>query len=844
MPNLSDSIEISRDRIRNQLVEEAKKYLELNDIDLTKSSFISYIINILSTLTSNLLFYESSVYREFFLTQAQIPESILNLASFIGYSPKRAQAASTSLLISIPYTFSFQGNNPVTIIIPNSLDDPPNQSLINYYNKNAYFETKDGIQFRTDSYTIITIQPDWSTEIQNTRFIEGNESTVLLPYDPPNSGNNNTMSFLLPVYQYSIEDFEFQVPELLTNQFYVLNVNFNGQLSNLTVKVNDVEFTEIESIFLMTNNDNKYVVRRNDNGATITFGNGIFGKQLNQGDTIYITIQKTEGSEGNVISGSINKGPRIYTDDRQLVNYSVINAYSAKNGSDEENIEEIRRNAIRNLQSLSKLVTSTDYTNLDVILSDSPFTDSVPVLKRSDLKINEVQTYVTLEFNNDIVPTRNIFFDVTAYFQPEPNNVIARNTIVNFDGDDYIIPFEIHIDSINSSAKYFYTIQEVDLLATLVSYSLDKTLNISNINITRNTNDNIDITISYDYDGVPSNLDCTIIIEETNIILQTNNNPDDQNNSGTFTLLDSNRNNFPNGPIKLKLNISDNSQPNVAAVYSISITIREDISDFMFSTVADDGSGNKIIYDVPVIDYSYYQSINSKDFEITLMQYIASVQNFSEYRMLTDSTILKFTNTTGKITNMLLNKTTKNDVLSRSLTSIPTNPNIGDRYIVNGNEDVSWKNKKDYIAQYDGSNWIFVEPSIDDIIYISDESIKVIYGKTGWIELGNYPIPLQIEILVKKDPSYTISYIELSNSIKQTLIEYFQDRFGSNTEIYRSEIIDVVQNINGVHHCDLIKPQSSIFFTFSLEDLTEQQLLEYSPQYVYFTEDNISISIV
>ena len=79
---LSSQIYTSRDSIREQISAEVKNYMELNNVDLTKSSFLSFIIDTISTLTGNLLFYQISTYREFFLTKAQLPESILNLSAF------------------------------------------------------------------------------------------------------------------------------------------------------------------------------------------------------------------------------------------------------------------------------------------------------------------------------------------------------------------------------------------------------------------------------------------------------------------------------------------------------------------------------------------------------------------------------------------------------------------------------------------------------------------------------------------------------------------------------------------------------------------------------------------
>ena len=70
---ISTQIYSSRDAIRSQITDYIKSYLELENVDLTKSSFLSFIINIISTLTGNLMFYETSIYREFFLTKAQLP---------------------------------------------------------------------------------------------------------------------------------------------------------------------------------------------------------------------------------------------------------------------------------------------------------------------------------------------------------------------------------------------------------------------------------------------------------------------------------------------------------------------------------------------------------------------------------------------------------------------------------------------------------------------------------------------------------------------------------------------------------------------------------------------------
>jgi hypothetical protein len=64
-----------------------------------------------------------------------------------------------------------------------------------------------------------------------------------------------------------------------------------------------------------------------------------------------------------------------------------------------------------------------------------------------------------------------------------------------------------------------------------------------------------------------------------------------------------------------------------------------------------------------------------------------------------------------------------------------------------------------------------------------------------------------------------------------------------DANIDRSEIITVIRTVPGVTYCELNEPAIDIKFTYNMEDLPMIQLLDYTPQLVAFTYDNISISI-
>ena len=107
-----------------------------------------------------------------------------------------------------------------------------------------------------------------------------------------------------------------------------------------------------------------------------------------------------------------------------------------------------------------------------------------------------------------------------------------------------------------------------------------------------------------------------------------------------------------------------------------------------------------------------------------------------------------------------------------------------------------------------------------------------------------YSIPLQISLDIFMSSDYSGTLTGLISTIRQTLVETFSGRFGLNANIYRSEIIDVVQQIEGVDHCRLVKPESDIFFNYDIDLFSQEELLKFTPEYVYFTEDDITIQVL
>jgi hypothetical protein len=836
---LSNQIYLSRDNIRNQIIEYMQYYLELENVDLVKSSFLSFMIDTLATLTTNVLFYASSTYKEFFLTTAQLPETIYNLSAFLGYNAKEASYSVANLLITIPLTFSTSETN--TFQIP---------ERFNFYAGTVGFQTyyETTVRVVNNSSATVTV----TTE---------SAQTYNIPVVIDTTSAQSSFSFVLPVYQYKEVIQEFQIDEdTQLYQFVTIDVPLNGKVSSMTVQVRDPGSTswrlydEFNSVYLMLATDYGYVSRTISTGRRLVFGNGLIGIQPLPGSTVQVTAYITEGSDGNVIPSSITTGDRMYcysSGNSKVVNYTVTNTSPATGGEDEESIQEVRSNSIASLIALSRLVSSTDYQNAGIVMPNSPIaSNTIPVLKRSDVKCNEVQLFSAIEFGSvtrtdsttgesvteaTITPTRN-----EKYTIPVSQTYIGRDTVITTeDGNEYYTLFDISVDLINLFASYTYIMYSIDIVPILVtSYGIIYDLVCSNLNVSKVGNTAV-FSLSYNSSEPTYDLCTAQMIVDKSLIYTLTNDPVNKTFSYTFSqYID-----FPEDVQNVEFNIFDSAERTIAT-YSAEFTFRKTLDNFMMSNVASDGT-NTIVYDIPVVLKSYYDGIVKKDFEATVLQKMMTEMDFNTYKMLTDFTNLKFVNTYGTMQNMKHNPTTKDNCIDISIKTPPEYPETGDRYIIGYIETGEWANRNNQIAQcIDSTNitWYYFTPTTDDIIYVENTGNKYIYNGHSWL-LMEYQIPLVIEIELFKSPTYYGSDVELANLVKDTLLNAYSDRFGPNTTLYRSEIIRTVQDVVGVRNCNLIKPESNLFFNFKLGELTQQELLEYGPEYVYFNEDSISIQV-
>ena len=133
-----------------------------------------------------------------------------------------------------------------------------------------------------------------------------------------------------------------------------------GIESSLTVRVNDVEWHEADSLAGLGPDERKFVTKTGDEGKTaVVFGNGRSGARLPTGqENVKATYRSGIGKPGNVKERQISL---LAT--RPLGVKGVINPLRASGGAGKEGRDQARRNAPLAVTALDRLVSVRDHAD-------------------------------------------------------------------------------------------------------------------------------------------------------------------------------------------------------------------------------------------------------------------------------------------------------------------------------------------------------------------------------------------------------------------------------------------------------------------------------------------------
>jgi hypothetical protein len=139
---------------------------------------------------------------------------------------------------------------------------------------------------------------------------------------------------------------------------YTPDTSPDGGASTLEVRVGELEWMEVPSLYGRTPRDRVYVTRRQDDGTTVVqFGDGREGARLPTGrENVRATYRKGTGREGNVRARQL---AQLIT--RELGVRDVVNPLPATGGMDPQERDDARENAPVTVLTMERVVSLRDY---------------------------------------------------------------------------------------------------------------------------------------------------------------------------------------------------------------------------------------------------------------------------------------------------------------------------------------------------------------------------------------------------------------------------------------------------------------------------------------------------
>ena len=428
----------------DQIKTSIKDYLRANsnftDFDFEGSNF-SILIDTLAYNTYITAFNSNMAVNESFLDSATIRENVVSLARNIGYVPssRNSATATISCSVSVPFTNNTTKYTP-TVTLQAGLVCTSSSSSTSY---------------------VFSIPEDITATV--------NSSTGIALF-------NNI----------SIKEGTFLKKEFIVNgsldQRFILNNSFIDS-SSIRVFVKGIsdsgrgkQYQLVDNIFDINSDSEIFLLQEiQDEKYEILFGDGIFGKKLENNSIITVTYIITSGKEGNgatsfSFAGSLKDSSGIIVPN----DVTITTIQSAINGSDIESIDSIKHYAPRLYSSQYRAVTPRDY---EAIIKTKIYqnAESLSVVGGEEL---DPPRYGKVLIS--IKPKNGTY--VSDFDKEQIKNKLKQYTVSGIDPE--ITDLKILYVEIDSSIYYNYSqVTNVDDLKTKVTNSLVNYSESTNLNV-------------------------------------------------------------------------------------------------------------------------------------------------------------------------------------------------------------------------------------------------------------------------------------------------------------------------------------------------------------------------
>ena len=419
------------DQIRTQIKDYLRANSNFTDFDFEGSNF-SVLIDTLAYNTYITAFNSNMIVNESFLDSATLRENVVSLARNIGYVPRSRSAAKANVSFSVTTS-----------------SDTPTMTL---------------------QAGLVCVGAT-----NETNYI------FSIPESVTTTVSSGTATFTgIDIYQGTFVKNVFTVDGSLDQRF-ILNNSFIDS-STIVVKVKGIsdtgegrEYALAENILNINSTSEIYLLQEvQDEKYEILFGDGYFGKKLENGAVVTVSYIITDGKDGNGASNFAFSGRVVDSLNNVVVptnTVTVTTVSNAANGGDIESIESIKYFAPRIYSSQYRAVTARDYEA--IIQSIYPNTESVSVVGGEELD--------PPQFGNVIISIKPKNGDYVSDFDKQ--TILTKLKNYSLSGiNQQIIDLKVLYVEVDSAVYYNPSqVTNVNALKTTITNTLN-TFATSNIN--------------------------------------------------------------------------------------------------------------------------------------------------------------------------------------------------------------------------------------------------------------------------------------------------------------------------------------------------------------------------
>ena len=381
----------------NQIKTTLRDYIQSNsdfsDYDFEGSN-LSTILDVLAYNTYITSYNANMISNEVFIDSATLRENVVSLARNIGYVPRSKKSSRSS--ISFFVDMSSVSPTPANI----TLKAGPVVSTGGQFNNQSFvFGVPEDI-------TVSVV--DGIASFDRIEVYEGSYLSQTYVY----STRNPFQKFILPNVGIDLDSLVVSV-----------RPSVDSSVSAKYTRQDELFDTVTKST--ITENSNIYFIQEVEGEQyEVIFGDGVFGKALNDGNIVEMTYITTNGSNGNGVSNFTFSGSLSYV--RNSVEIFVTNGISlvssllpSSGGESIESVDSIRKYAPQIYTTQNRALSANDY---EILIPNKiyPETESISVFGGEDLVPPQFgKVFISIKpRNGDFVPNiikQNIKRDLKRY---------------------------------------------------------------------------------------------------------------------------------------------------------------------------------------------------------------------------------------------------------------------------------------------------------------------------------------------------------------------------------------------------------------------------------------------